>query len=118
MIFFFHIEIITSKIIYTVFASSCKLCYEKYKMSLCVRKPTIWVPSRSGTNRPVQSQKQARSLKFWIIVKEELYYPCSKNKGAAQLRSYCEADLRLYFRICRLLVFLCDGSYKRGRQYY
>ena len=22
--------------------------------------------TRSGTNRPVQSQKQARSLKFWI----------------------------------------------------
>ena len=51
-------------------------------------KPTIWFPNRS-----------ARSLK----------YPCSENKGADQLRSYCEADLRL-FRLCRLLVFPCGGS--------
>ena len=42
---------------------------------------------------------------------EELYYPCSENKGADQLRSYCEADLRLCFRLCRLLVFPCGGSY-------
>ena len=35
-------------------------------MSLCMRKPTIWVPIRSDTNRTVQSQKKARSLKFWI----------------------------------------------------
>ena len=28
---------------------------------------------------------------------EELYYPSSENKGADQLRSYCEADLRLVF---------------------
>ena len=36
---------------------------------------------------------------------EELYYPCSKNKGTDQLRSYCEADLRLCFCLCRLLIF-------------
>ena len=28
-----------------------------------------------------------------------MYYPCSENKGADQLRSYCEADLLLCFRI-------------------
>ena len=39
------------------------------------------------------------------MVKEELYYPCSENKGTDQLRGYREADLRLYFRICKLLVF-------------
>ena len=32
-----------------------------FNMSLCMRKPTIWVPTRSDTNQPVQSQKQARS---------------------------------------------------------
>ena len=42
---------------------------------------------------------------------EELYYPCSENKGADQLRSYCKADLRLCFRLCRLLVFPCGGSF-------
>ena len=43
-------------------------------------------PTRSDTNRPVQSQKQARCLKF-RIQEEKLHYPCSENKGADQLRS-------------------------------
>ena len=30
-----------------------------------------------------------------------MYYPCSENKGADQLRGYREADLRLCFRICK-----------------
>ena len=34
-------------------------------MSRLVGKPTMWFPNRSDTNRPVQSQKRARSLKFW-----------------------------------------------------
>ena len=33
-----------------------------------------------------------------------MYYPCSENKDADQLHGYREADLRLCFRICRLLV--------------
>ena len=28
----------------------------------------------------------------------QLYYPSNENNGADQLRSYCEADLRLCFR--------------------
>ena len=39
-----------------------------------------------------------------------MYYPSSENKGADQLRGYREADLRLCFRLCRLLVFQCSGS--------
>ena len=39
-----------------------------------------------------------------------LYYLCSDNKGADQLRIYCEADLRICFRLCRLLVFSRTGS--------
>ena len=62
----------------------------------------MWFPNRPDTNRAVQAQKRARSLKFHIKVEEELYYPSSENKGADQLRSYCEADLRLCFRLCRL----------------
>ena len=34
-----------------------------------------------------------------------MYYQSSENKGADQLRGYREADLRLCFRLCRLLVF-------------
>ena len=40
-----------------------------------------------------------------------MYYPSSENKGADQLRGYREADLRLCFRLCRLLVFPWGGSY-------
>ena len=40
-----------------------------------------------------------------------MYYPCSENKDADQLRGYREADLRLCFRIGRLLVFSRTGSY-------
>ena len=40
-----------------------------------------------------------------------MYYPCSENKDADQLRGYREADLRLCFRPCKLLVFSRTGSY-------
>ena len=35
-----------------------------------------------------------------------MYYPCSENKDADQLRGYREADLRLCFRICKKSGFL------------
>ena len=70
----------------------------------------MWFPNSSDTNRPVQSQKQARSLKFRSYVEEELYNPCSETKAlisfavtaSDQLCGYREADLRLCFRLCRL----------------
>ena len=62
-------------------------------------------PNSSDTNQAVQSQKQARSLKFRTYEEEEVYYPYSENKGADQLRSYLEADLRLCFHLCKSLVF-------------
>ena len=39
-----------------------------------------------------------------------MYYPCSGNKGADQLRGYREADLRLCFRIGKNPVFSRCGS--------
>ena len=36
---------------------------------------------------------------------------CSENKGADQLRSYREADLRLFFRISKKPVFSRRGSF-------
>ena len=39
-----------------------------------------------------------------------MFYPSSENKGADLLRGYREADLRLCFRLCRLLVFPRGGS--------
>ena len=40
-----------------------------------------------------------------------MFFPCSENKGADQLRGYREADLRLCFRICKKPVFSRRGSY-------
>ena len=69
----------------------------------------------SHTNRAVQSKKMARGLKFRIWEVEGLYYPCSGNKGADQLRGYLEANLRLRVRICKKPVFSRRGSYAKGR---
>ena len=41
-----------------------------------------------------------------------MYYLCSENKGADQLRGYRESDLRLCFRICKKPVFSRRGSYR------
>ena len=59
----------------------------------------------SDTNRPIHSGKKARIMKVLLYVDEELYYLVSENKGADQLRSYCEADLRLCFRTGKNPVF-------------
>ena len=40
-----------------------------------------------------------------------MYYP-SSEKGDDQLHDYRQADLRVCFRICRLLVFPWGGSYE------
>ena len=71
-----------------------------------MRKPTMWILTRSDTNQAVQPLKMARSMKFCIKEVEGLYYPSSENKGADQLRGYREADLRLCFRIMQIVGFL------------
>ena len=76
-----------------------------------MRKPTFWFLIRSDTNQAVQLQKMARGSKFWIKKEKGLYYLCSENKGADQLRGHREADLRLCFRICKKPVFSRRGSY-------
>ena len=83
------------------------------KLIRLVGKPTMWFPNMSDTNRPVQAQKTDRSLKSGIKVEEELYYPSTENKGADQLHGHREADLRLCFRLCRLLFFSRGGSNNR-----
>ena len=74
-------------------------------MSSVKRKPTFWFPTWSDTNQAMQSQKMTRGLKFRIKKVEGLDYLCSENKDADQLRGYREADLRLCFRIYKMLVF-------------
>ena len=70
-----------------------------------MRKPKFWFPTWSDTNQAVRLHKMARGLKFQIKKVEGLYCLCSENKGADQLRGNREADLRLCFRICKMLVF-------------
>ena len=41
--------------------------------------------NRSNTNRAVQPHKMARGMKIRTYKEENLYYPCSENKGADQL---------------------------------
>ena len=50
-------------------------------------------------------QKMSRGWKFRIMEVEELYCLCSENKDADQLRGDHEANLCLYFRICKKQVF-------------
>ena len=87
--------------------------YEHFvnEKSLRMRKPTMWFPNRTDTDQAIQAQKMTRGGKFWILKGEELYYWCSKNKGTDQLRSYCQADLRLCIPICKRLVFTWYGSF-------
>ena len=87
-----------------------KICLKDFRagqtqMSRVMRKPTFLFPMWTDTNEVVQLQKMARDLKFRIKKVEGLYYQCSENKGADQLRGYRKADLRLCFRICKTLVF-------------
>ena len=80
-------------------------------MSRDARKPVFGISDQVCTNQSVQSQKMTRSLKFYIYVEEGLYYPCSENKGADQLRSYCTADLRFCFGIGENPFFSRCGSF-------
>ena len=87
----------------------------KDQLSSVTRKPVFQV---SDTNMAVQPRKMASGLKFrkmasglkfHIYKVEGLDYPCSKTKGADQLRGQlrCDhaADLRLCFCTCKKHVF-------------
>ena len=46
-----------------------------------MRKPAIWVPTRSDKNQAVQSQKKARSLKFQFMKKRNFTIRVPKTKA-------------------------------------
>ena len=73
-------------------------------------------PTRSYTNRTVQPHKMVTGLKLCMQEVEVLYFLCSENKNADQLRGYREADLRLCFRICKKPVFSRRGSYLKRKE--
>ena len=94
-------------------------------MSEPVHEKTNILGSDQVQHKPVCTVKEA-GKKFNFGFKKKMNCTIrhgSENKGADQLRSYyCEADLSLYFRQCRFLVFPCDGSSnivrKCGRVYF
>ena len=82
-----------------VFIVSKSLDMRNLSLSLVVKNRSSGFLTWSDTNKAAQPQKISRGLKFRIYEVERLYYPCSENKGADQLFSYCAADLHLCFRI-------------------
>ena len=72
-----------------------------------MRKTTFCFPTWSDKkNQAVQIQKMARILKFRIRKVNGLYYLCSENKDADQLRGYRKADLPLGFSHMQNVGFL------------
>ena len=70
----------------------------EHQISRDTRKP-VGFSTWSDTNRPVQSQQKARSLKSRIVEEQKLCHQCSEKVGADQLCSYCTVEMRLCFRI-------------------
>ena len=62
-------------------------------MSHLVEKPTMWFPNRSDTNRPVQLQKQARSLKESVTIS---IYKCLWFEGKIKV-GHCSLDSHVSF---------------------
>ena len=57
--------------------------------------------------------EDGKRLEIFYLKVEELYYiyPCSINKGASEIGSYCEAELRLCFRIYAKCWFSHDVAH-------
>ena len=66
-----------------------------------MRKPTMWFSNRSNTKRDVLTQK-LETGNFGFGKERNCTIHVAKTKA---LISTCEADLRLCFRICKMLVF-------------
>ena len=77
----------------------------------CEKNLSSGLSTRSDTNQTAQPQKMVRGLKFWIKEVWELYYLCSENKGADQLRGHCAADLCLMMRLISYMASLALNSY-------
>ena len=63
---------------------------QKQYLSRVRRKPTFWFLTWSDTNQAVRPRKMARGLKFRIQKEDGLYFLCSENKGADQLRGFAK----------------------------
>ena len=73
-------------------------------LSRIVRKPVFGVSDQVRHNPGCTATEDGLRLEI-LDLGSKLYYAYSENKDADQLRGYCEADLRLCFRICKKPVF-------------
>ena len=76
-----------------------------------MRKPTIWVPARSDTNRPVESQKQARSLTFRIKKKKDSTIRAAKTKALISCAVTCAVTAQL---ICGFVFAYANCWFSRA----
>ena len=72
--------------------------------SLVVRKPVFGVSNQVTHKSGCTATQDGKRLEISYLGNRGIVL-CSKNKGADQLRGYCEADLRFSFHICKTLVF-------------
>ena len=75
-------------------------------MSLVVRKPVFGVSDQVRHKPGCTTTEDGWTLEIWDLGSERLYYLCSENKGADQLRGYRSADLRLCFSHMQKADFL------------
>ena len=102
--------------------NNCKVCEWKAgflmthpsqnHLSRVMRKPIMWFPHRPDTNRDVEKKKKKKKNRRRPKAKNSELKVESRG-GAGQLRSNCEAYLRLCFRMCKilLLLFFHDAAY-------
>ena len=81
-----------------------------------MRKPVFRVSDQVRHKPDCTVTEDGYRLEISYLEQEGLFYLCSQNKDADQLRGYREADLRPCFHICKKLVFSQRGSYKSGVQ--
>ena len=88
-------------------------------MSLVARKLVFVLSDQAPHQQGCTKHKMGRGLKtlkkiykgfYNILAVERLYYLCSENKGADQLRLYRKADLRLGFAYAKSR-FSHDAAY-------
>ena len=61
---------------------------------------------------------QRSLLETWNVLKLMMYYPCSENKGADQIRGYCEADPAPLFSVSFLMrrFLFCSAFTKEKKR--
>ena len=68
----------------------------------------------SDTNKALQPQKMAKGLNFRIL-EEGLYYLCSENKGADQLRGY-RRDIFAKLLLILIKIICCGNLLESPRE--